>query len=1116
SYASLDWLENNSYTDNLDLEENSYANNNEIVSDTNNLSLLVKNSTFREVANDDFKNIEEGSNTTQFYYILEQNFKNAISLENIAVANQPFPNPDTDGDGVNDDIDEDDDNDGILDTLELQCSSVPNSNNSFANSGTYSLTGDNGGLTIDITRLDNSFNMEINGTKLVTTELQFDPSAYNVNTGHSLARFVSDDSAYGENGIGSVWGVSGGSPNSVFLRVVINSSGEVSLYGSRTSTGPLELMYIQNGDPQFNNITLNESSNNTVVITQVSTGQTYISGGYYFSELTCVDIDVDGDGISNRLDLDSDGDGIPDNIEAQSTAAFTVPASDNAATYTTNNGLNSSYITSNGITPIDTDGDGLPDFIDLDSDNAQTDDTTEAGLTVSNNDTDNDGLDDNNDSNNSVYGPANAGITDLISTYPNNGQDTNFRAACENGTTDAGLCILYEGRVFEDSGTGAGGIFGDCIENGDENSLNLPYGLYANVVQGSTLVYSSLLDSSGNYQIPHLEDGNYEIVITTDPLSTSVSLPNLYSFGANGWYFISVVNDVVTSPSSIPTICIQSCEFGKIASGDQYVIAATGATNWGSPNHLIGEPNGTVAGIYQNNQSGTNYRQVLDFGEILPTNTNITFYVQWINGYSKDFTVEYSTDNTSFTSHPSSITINSTSIIAETITSTENFRYIRLNGASSNSHLKFDAVKVSYEICNDCPTGVNAPALSTTTITNDCDDSVNPQTMNLTSITATNQPANTTLTWHTGVPATDANKVSAPATAVAGIYYASFYSFTSQCYTLEGEAVTVVTADGDSDCDGVNDSIDIDDDNDGVLDTEEGICNLSGESDLLLDDVTLSGSGNVYALSSVTNYVAQQTPAGSEEPSGQTYINGYDSAGGGSAITATFNNPTTFNIANNELTIKFQYYNNIANTTSESINSLYTKIVIKTDAGDFDLQHTLTAAERTSIQNGNWIPVEFTIAIEQSTVTINSMDLYLESIIGGDTTSFNPASNEVFALAIDGIQTGNSCTDTDGDGIPNSLDLDSDGDGCIDTIEAGTSNDGTTTDANNNGLLDQYENGTTGTINYTSTYSVYAINNAIYACTDTDSDGVNDVFDIDDDNDGVLDTASVGGDVIDN
>ena len=94
--------------------------------------------------------------------------------------------------------------------------------------------------------------------------------------------------------------------------------------------------------------------------------------------------------------------------------------------------------------------------------------------------------------------------------------------------------------------------------------------------------------------------------------------------------------------------------------------------------------------------------------------------------------------------------------------------------------------------------------------------------------------------------------------------------------------------------------------------------------------------------------------------------------------------------------------------------------------------------------------------------------------------------------------------DTDGDDIPNSLDLDSDNDGCIDTIEAGTSNDGTTT-VNGNGLLDQYEDGNTGTINYTSTYSAYAINDAINACTNTDGDGVNDVFDLDDDNDGILD-----------
>jgi len=99
--------------------------------------------------------------------------------------------------------------------------------------------------------------------------------------------------------------------------------------------------------------------------------------------------------------------------------------------------------------------------------------------------------------------------------------------------------------------------------------------------------------------------------------------------------------------------------------------------------------------------------------------------------------------------------------------------------------------------------------------------------------------------------------------------------------------------------------------------------------------------------------------------------------------------------------------------------------------------------------------------------------------------------------------------DTDNDGIPNRLDLDSDGDGCADAKEASSSTTATSTavyptgtDANSNGLLNTYEGATAGSINYTSTYSDYALTNAINACTDTDGDGITDVNDIDDDNDG--------------
>ena len=641
----------------------------DVTSISNDSKNTSKNSTFREVANDDFKSIEEGSNTSQFYYILEQNFKNAISLENISVANQPFPNPDTDGDGVTDDIDVDDDNDGILDTVENGYEEFCIDNN--YNSGYYEYIVPSGITNLSVTlqggKGGNGGNDVYNapqvpqgalGQTLKSTitvipgstleiyvggdgidGIQSNQGGYTSQGGTNLLGGLFNGGRGGQASTGGGWSGHGGGGGAATVMRVPQSNGTYIEYVAAGGGGGGGQGASSNGTDGGLCSSVSSGSGNGAndpndggggggggggllrgnggAVDEPGdrgadggcNGSNYFPGSSVVTALSgtkvsicIVDIDKDNDGLISGLDLDSDGDGIPDNIEAQSTAGFIVPASDNAATYTTNNGLNSSYITSNGITPIDTDGDGLPDFIDLDSDNAQTDDTTELLLTVSNNDSDNDGLDDNNDSNDSVYGPADAGITDPISTYLDNGQEINSRAACENGTTDAGLCILYEGRVFEDSGIGAGGIFGDCIENGDENSLNLPDGLYANVVQGSTLVYSSLLDSSGNYQIPHLEDGNYEIVITTDPLSTSVSLPNLYSFGANGWYFISVVNDVVASPSSIPTICIQSCEFGKIAywrtvrncSYRSYKVGV-GALDHG----VIGAPDGT--GSYRYN-----------------------------------------------------------------------------------------------------------------------------------------------------------------------------------------------------------------------------------------------------------------------------------------------------------------------------------------------------------------------------------------------------------------------------------------------------------------------------------------------------------------------------------
>ena len=85
--------------------------------------------------------------------------------------------------------------------------------------------------------------------------------------------------------------------------------------------------------------------------------------------------------------MDSDNDGIPDNIEAQTTQGYVAPNADDAATYLSNNGVNSAYL--GGLTPVNTDGADTPDYVDLDSDNDGIFDIAESGL--ANNDSDSDG-----------------------------------------------------------------------------------------------------------------------------------------------------------------------------------------------------------------------------------------------------------------------------------------------------------------------------------------------------------------------------------------------------------------------------------------------------------------------------------------------------------------------------------------------------------------------------------------------------------------------------------------------------------------------------------------------------------------------------------------------------
>ena len=153
------------------------------------------------------------------------------------------------------------------------------------------------------------------------------------------------------------------------------------------------------------------------------------------------DADEDRDGLPNFVDIDADGDGIVDNIEAQATNNYTAPNGTVDA-----EGRDTAYGNS-GLTPVDSDSDGTPDYLDLYSDDDgdsdalegwDTDNDEVADTVPSNTDSDQDGLDDAYDADDTQFNPTNGGQTP--SSFPNldkPGHDRDWREAPD--TDDDGV-----------------------------------------------------------------------------------------------------------------------------------------------------------------------------------------------------------------------------------------------------------------------------------------------------------------------------------------------------------------------------------------------------------------------------------------------------------------------------------------------------------------------------------------------------------------------------------------------------------------------------------------------------------------------------------------------------
>ena len=325
----------------------------------------------------------------------------------------------------------------------------------------------------------------------------------------------------------------------------------------------------------------------------------------------------------------------------------------------------------------------------------------------------------------------------------------------------------------------------------------------------------------------------------------------------------------------------------------------------------------------------------------------------------------------------------------------------------------------------------------------------------------------------------------------------------SSCSTFNySDKIPVSNCETDLDNDSVNDNIDIDNDNDGVLNCIESLGNLPIDiSNSNAGNITLGSYSNSFI--GVTNPIVTGSALGtfagsvdgsfiSEVPAGKANKE-INKEASGVTYTMTFTQPISLGI---------EYINSanpldLLNSNAEYIlNSDEGKTITVLNPSDQLLIDTnYDGVYESGVKQFSSFEIRFqlksTTPLAAGTGTFKFLS-YLTKTIQfthknlSDTLP-NKSTLKFFAVCVP--------KDSDGDSIPDQLDLDSDNDGIPDTIEV----QGNTTvvllnaDTNKDGLDNAFEPG--------------------FTPVDTDGDiVVPDYLDLDSDNDGILDSVETGTD----
>ncbi|MBE7697338.1 beta strand repeat-containing protein, partial [Tenacibaculum finnmarkense] len=351
-------------------------------------------------------------------------------------------------------------------------------------------------------------------------------------------------------------------------------------------------------------------------------------------------------------------------------------------------------------------------------------------------------------------------------------------------------------------------------------------------------------------------------------------------------------------------------------------------------------------------------------------------------------------------------------------------------------------------------------------------------------------------------------------------------------------AVFVVGGTGpgdDFDGDSVLNKDDLDDDNDGILDTDECSAIPLAEATLVFDENNPPNPSKTYSNVQSSGLNATVSFSGPANVAPATFLASdvftlFASGGINGTETITFDfsdnplNEVCFDIIhiNGDATFggdEIEFY-----ATTESGMQLTNPILKPATATPaYNLQNgTATGSSTPNMAvatvgdgsvNSN-LGVSFTSGVDK----IKSITLLWRDV-GGKVATHGIGFRNIDMTRNAAL----NCPNTDGDAYTDNFDLDSDNDGCSDAYEAGATTDTTAdyqfpdVDTNNDGLVDAVDAGSDGAVDYTPTYAqtTDGTSSCPVLCTDPnkygdtcdfDGDGVLNKDDLDDDNDGILDT----------